>query len=120
MLQFAASLLKTPEMEDSTTRADKRTCPFCGVGNDAQTGVGTNSPQPDEGCVSICAYCGEIGFFGPGGKSIHKPTETEMSELMASEDEWQRIKIISEEVKLRPFGRRAKPETRKANNYRIN
>ena len=43
-----------------------------------------------------------------------------MSELMASEDEWQRIKIISEEVKLRPFGRRAKPETRKANNYRIN
>jgi len=59
-------------------------CPSCGKVNDGYTGISHTelNMKPDEGSLSICAYCGTISIFRADW-SLRAPTKDELAEAMA-------------------------------------
>jgi hypothetical protein len=59
------------------------TCPGCGKANDGYTGISHTelNMRPDEGSVSICAYCGTVSIF-LADWSLRRPTGEELKDIM--------------------------------------
>lgn len=64
------------ELDFSNTLDHDLTCPGCGVATDGLTGPST----PDEGDISVCAYCASINTF-TAELTSRALTEEEIREL---------------------------------------
>lgn len=76
-------------------------CPFCGTRIDAATGL-TGDKVPDEGAVSICAYCTGVSVFTGDGLATRRPTREELVHIMADPVVRDAIAVLSSH----PFGPR--------------
>jgi len=59
------------------------TCPYCGRENDSHAPTGNDYHVPEEGNVSICWKCHNIGIF-QGDGSVRKVSPEEDAELRAA------------------------------------
>ena len=73
-------------------------CRTCKKKLDAHTGIRTES-EPEEGDISICAYCGTISRFDVIGDLV--PLTEEELELIKSEDyeSWEAAQTASRLIK---------------------
>lgn len=74
----------------------KAFCPECNSKNDGYTNVSGTESAPDDGDVSICAYCGTISWFrvSPTGTiKLERASEAETKMLM--EDPYIRRALAS-------------------------
>jgi hypothetical protein len=61
-------------------------CPACGARNDGYTkAYGPGNPDPEPGCVSLCAYCMVVGIY-TDDLQIRRATPEELKEIMADKD----------------------------------
>lgn len=70
-------------------------CWSCGSPNDDFTGIGdTDLGLPDEGAISICAYCGAVAVFTGQALLVRKPTAGELADVMANTTARRAIQAI--------------------------
>lgn len=79
---YVQEQIRERDMPTEVRRA--RGCWSCGALNDDFMGIGDTDPgTPDEGAISICAYCGAVAVFTGEALLTRKPTKTELADLMA-------------------------------------
>jgi len=66
----------------------KAFCPECDSKNDGYTGVSDSTAVPEDGDISICAYCGTISKFAIANDvvKLERASDEEMKHLMENPD----------------------------------
>jgi len=67
------------------TRMPVSYCTNCKKLLDGATAATKPTALPEEGCISICIYCGHVMVFGKG-LILRNPTEAEMIEIAGNSD----------------------------------
>ena len=57
-------------------------CPTCGARLDSWTETSKDSPPPQHGDLTVCAYCRTIGTFGSGqSRHVNRMSQEDVSAL---------------------------------------
>ena len=75
-------------------------CNGCKNRLDAFTHVGENEEKPNDGDISICAYCGMIGKYADGMTKIKELSKEEMEEIKSEDpDSYNYMMKASDTIK---------------------
>lgn len=71
-----------------------RRCPWCSTLVDGATETTATEKDPDDGSISICAYCLYPSIFDAATEGgLRYPTDEEMDDLMASEEVIKAVRV---------------------------